>query len=228
MMAENIEAYVYAETATGEYAMNKIVEYSVMQYCINQLEKNPDDVFRTAISDVLQLGDANQVYEGYNTDSLVSDLVEAKGYTLTPTAFTSVDASKNVQSLTGDRTQGTDWKSAGMLLGSNIKVQLKFESNNIDNVTVKVNVAGEDRYFTAEDFTKDGNRYVVTIDYLTSKQYDEVITGTFYVDGEQIGSTLTYSVNSYIYRNVSSATGAKAALLKAIYVYGETMKAFFK
>jgi len=226
-MAENIEAYVYAETAEGEYSVNKILEYSVMTYCVNQLKKNASDaMYVRVISDVLTLGAANQVFEGYNTNALVTDLVEAKGYILTPTAFDDINAPTNVQALTGDRTQGVDWKSAGMLLGSNIKVQLKFETNFVNDVTVKINVAGEDRYFTAEDFTMDGNRYVVTIDYLTSKQYDDVITGTFYVDGKQIGSTLTYSVNSYIARNLT-ATGNKLTLLKAIYVYGETMKEFF-
>jgi hypothetical protein len=227
-MANNIEAYVYAETAEGEFSMNKILEYSVMQYCINQLKKN-DAALTTVISDVLVLGAKTQVYQNYKTNDLVTDLVEEQGYKLTPTAFTSIDASLNKQTVTGDRTQGTDWKSASLLMGSSTLVALKFESDNIDNVVVKVVVAGEERTFTKDDFTMDGNRYVVTLDYIKSYQYDELITATFEVDGVQIGSTLTYSINSYLYRNAENEKQPEIArdLMKALYVYGVSIAEYF-
>ena len=230
-MAENIVAYVYAETSEGVYVRNQLPTYSIMQYCVNQLKKSSiSDEFRTVISDVLALGAANQIYEGYKTDELVTDLVKNMGYKLTPTEYSGIDESKNIQAMVGDRYATTNWSVANLVIGSNINVQLKLVTENVENVTVKISVAGEDRYFSAKDFKTEGDKYVVVIDYLTSKQYDEAITATLYENGEQVGGVLTYSINSYLYRNAEKSEHSEAmrTLLSTLYVYGETMKSYFK
>ncbi len=223
-MNDNIEAYLYAETAEGQYSMNKILEYSVKTYCINQLKKG-DAVLSTVVSDVLTLGAMTQVYVGYNTDALVTDLVAADGYTLTPSTYNGIDSSVNKQAVTGDRGMGTDWKSASLVMGAATQVKLFFLSDDLDNITAKINLAGEDRYFSGDDFLWDATvgRYYIVVDYVKSYQYNETITATFENnDGEQIGSTLTYSINSYLFRNVENTAQSESArnLMKALYVYG--------
>ena len=62
-------------------------------------------------------------------------------------------------------------------------------------------------------------------------EYDKPITCTFIKDGEQVGSTLTYSVYSYIVRQYANANAAESTknFVKAIYAYSEALKvAVFK
>ena len=186
--------------------------------------------FRTVISDVLALGAANQIYEDYKTNELVTDVVKSMGYSLTPTEYFWIDSSKNIQSIVGDKDATTNWTTANLLIGSNVKLQLKFATENVENVVVKVNIGGEEQYVSPNEFKKEEDKYVVVIDSLTSKQYDTAIVAQLYENGEQVGGTLTYSVNSYLYRNAEKEEHSEEmkALLKALYVYGETMKAYFE
>ena len=229
LMADNIEAYVYAETAEGEYSMNKILEYSVMTYCINQLKKN-DAALTTVVSDVLTLGAATQVYVNYNTSALVTDLVAAQGYTLTPTAYTSIPASADKQVVSGT-VATTDLKGASLLMGSSTYIKLTFESEDLANTVVKVNFAGSEKEFTEDNFQYDASakRYFVVIDYIRSYEYDKVLTATIELNGEQVGRTIQYSINTYLAKNVdkSSQTAAAKNLMKALYVYGVSIYDYF-
>jgi hypothetical protein len=227
-MNDNINAYVYAETADGEYSMNKILEYSIKQYAINQLKKG-DAKLSTVVSDLLVMGAKTQAYSGYKANDLVTDAVVAAGYTLTPTAYTGYNADENIQALTGTASTVVDWKSAAVTLGSRTIVTLKFISNDLENTVAKITVAGETRTFTAEDFEWDAStsRWMVSVDYLTATQLNEAITATLELNGEQIGRTLTYSVNTYICRNVDKATGNTQELMKALYVYGKSCESYF-
>ena len=229
-MAENIEAYVYAEASDGGYTRNQLPNYSIMTYCVNQLKKSSiSDEFRTVISDVLALGASNQVYEGYKTDKLVTELVKEMGYTLTPSVYEGIDSTKNKMSMVGDATASTNWTTANLVIGSNVQVQLKLKTDNIDNVTVKIDIGGEVTEYTKDDFKAENGVYIVVLDRLTSKQYDEAITATLYEGDTQVGGTLTYSINSYLFRNAenSSHSDEMKSLLQTLYVYGETMKAYF-
>ena len=231
-IANNIEAYVYAETAEGEYSMNKILEYSIKQYCINQLKKN-DAALTTVISDLLVVGAMTQMYEDEETttDALITNVIEAAGYTLTPSTFESIPEEENVDPVvSGNRETGIDWKSASLLMGASTQLALKFEATSVEGLVVNVTIDGYTRQFTSEDFTMDGNRYVVTIDYLTAVQFNEVVTATFEnADGEQVGSTITYSINAYLYRNVEKTSNKESArnLMKALYVYAKSVEAYF-
>ncbi|MBO5313333.1 MAG: hypothetical protein J6B29_05140 [Clostridia bacterium] len=227
-MNDNIEAYVYAETENG-YSMNKILEYSVKQYCKNKFNEMP-----VVISDLVVMGAMTQRYINNEIadEDLITNIMAAEGITLTPTAFSSIDASKNVQKVLGDRDTGTDWKGAALTMGANTLVELKFETDSLDDLTIKVVVGGVEYFYTGDQITvdtKDANKRVVTLDFLSSVQYDEVITATFIRNGEQVGSTLTYSINSYLYRNAENTAHGENALnlMKALYVYGETMYSYF-
>ena len=229
LMAENIVAYVYAETEDG-FVMNKKLEYSIMEYCISQLKKaSSTPAYKTLISNILELGAATQKYTGYKTDALVTDLVRAQGYTLTPTTFTGVSSEYEIANpVTGDTTSGTTWKSGSLVLGAATQIKLKFITDNTEGLVVKVNVAGKNYYFNPEELEMEGDRYVVIISTLTSVQYGEVVTATFERNGVQVGSTLTYSVNAYIYNKHDTANNLnERALLKVLYEYGTYVKSYY-
>ena len=226
-IANNIAAYCYAETADG-FVMNKREAYSIKEYCTSQLSKN-DASLTTAISDLLVMCAATQVYMQVNTDALITDVIEAEGYTLTPTTFASIDSSLNVQAITGDRTTGTDWKSGSLVLGASTEMNFKFETDNVEGLQIKVTIGGVDTYYNANELKMDGNRYVVNINYITATQFNETVTAVFLRDGVQVGSTVTYSINSYLYRNYnnSGVSEASRALCKALYNYGVTIANYF-
>ncbi|MBP1549349.1 MAG: hypothetical protein J6A05_05035, partial [Oscillospiraceae bacterium] len=237
-MQENIEAYAYAETAEGEYTMVSYLEYSIMQYSINQLKKN-DAALTTVISDVLYLGAMTQIYQ-YEQGNipavgvLVTDAVMAEGYTLTPTAFPTdgIPSDLNVAEVTGDRDTGVDWKAGSLSMGAKTIVNLKFKADNIENLMIKIEIAGETYYYEASKLAieADTGRYVVAFDMVKSYQFNETITATFERNGEQVGSTMTYSTNSYLCRNYADAKHSDNArnLMKALYTYGVSIKEYFK
>jgi uncharacterized protein YkuJ len=227
-MAENITTYLYAETAEGEYTQVIYETYSVLQYILGQLKKK-DPALTTVMSDILYMGAMTQLYMGVNTNKLVTSLAEAEGYRLTPTAFTTMDA-ENQQAVTGDRTTGTDWKAISLAFGASTEIVFKFETDNIEGLKIKVNVAGRNTYYDASELTKDGNRYVVYFNGARSYEYEETVTATFERDGVQVGSTFVYSINTFLLRNYQN-TGKYNAnainLMKAIYIYGESIAKYF-
>ena len=221
-----------AVNADGEYVRNIQANYSIMQYCANQFKNSTDAAYLTVISDVLALGAETQIYmkktQGEDTGDLVTDLV-GKTYTLTPSTFVSVPDSSNKQSLEGDKTQPTTWKSANLKLGATTEVNLKFQTDNAEDLVVKIDIGGFVYYYTAEDFTQDKDKpelLVVNLNQITVMQYDDMITATFERNGEQIGNTLTYSVNTYIYRNYEK-TNDQTPMIKALYNYGLSVYSFY-
>jgi uncharacterized protein YkuJ len=228
LMASNISAYIYAETAEGEYTEVNYATYSVLQYILGQLKKN-DPALTTVMSDILVMGAKTQLYMGVNTNALVTDLATAEGYTLTPTAFTTIDAA-NQQAVTGDRTTGTDWKAISLAFGASTEIVFKFETDNLEGLKVKVSVAGRDTYYDAKDLPMDGNRYVVYFPGVRSYEYEEKVVATFERDGVQVGSTFEYSVNTFLlknYENTGKYSSSAIDLMKAIYIYGESIAKYF-
>ena len=225
-MNDNIAAYIYAETADGEYSMNKILEYSVKTFCINQLKKN-DPALTTVISDVLEYGAKTQLFMNYQTDALVTDLVEAEGYKLTPTAFPAngIPSSANVQALAGDRTQGYDWSSGSLQMGSSTNIILNFTAADTDSLVIKAEMEGQEpEYYDASKFVEQGGvNYTLYVDHLRAYEYNEKVTFTFEKNGTQVGSTLTYSINTFLYRNYTNTNKFDQTardLMKVIYTYG--------
>ena len=232
LIASNIDAYCYAETETG-FVMNKRLGYSIQAYCEGQL-KSANAELTTVISNMLVMCAKTQLYMGVNTDNLITDVFADNGYTLTPTAFTTADKGLNVQAITGDRTMGTDWKAGSLVMGASTEINFKFETDNLEGLKIKVNFAGEDKYFDAKELETEvasngKTRYIVNVNYVKSFQFNEVVTATFERNGEQIGSTVTYSVNSYLVNNYDNTKlGASTRdLIKALYVYGVSAAEYF-
>ena len=231
LIASNIDAYCYAETADG-FVMNKRLGYSIQAYLEGQLKSNKAEL-TTVISNLLVMCSKVQLYMGVNTDNLIYDTFINNGYNLTPTAFSGVDTSLNVQAIVGDRTTGTDWKAGSLVMGASTEINFKFETDNLEGLKVKVVVGnGEAKYFDVADLetetTSNGKtRYIVNVNYVKSYEFNEVVTATFERDGVQVGSTVTYSVNSYLVNNHAKSTGNTKALIEALYVYGMSANSYF-
>ena len=230
LMQENITAYAYAINENGEWVRNVRDGYSVQAYCESQLKASTSPVLTTAISDILVMGAMTQIYSGYKTNALVTDLVEANGYTLTPTVFTSIDASENVQQLTGTKDTVTDWTGGSLRLGDSTKMRLTFKTDTIENVQIVIKIDGVETTYDAKDFVNNeegvAGRYDLVIDTIKVLQFNSTVEGVILKDGVQVGRTMYYSINSYLYRNYNANT-AVGNLCKALYNYGVSISEYF-
>ena len=239
-MNENIAAYLYAETSEGEYTVVNLAEYSVKQYAVNQINKGDADL-TTVISDVITYGAAVQQYLGYKTDELVTDAVAAAGCTLTPTAFAGITGSVVQKAEAGTVEATTAWKSASLSMGSTTELVVKFaaaSANDLEGLKIKVVVDGYDEplFFDASKCSSEVNtngdtRYVFNLGVVRAYEFANKITFTFERDGEQVGGTLEYSINTYLQNNYqkTEADGFNANtinVIKALYTYGASVAAY--
>jgi hypothetical protein len=228
VMGDTFVATLYADVDGVQVTVE--LEYSMLKYINSQLKKSTiSDALRTALSDLVMYGEANQVYEGYKTDALLSSLLEdAAKENLTPRTFVNLDAGYNQMAITGTAHSSIDLKGVSMALGSKIMVRMTVYCADPSAYTVKVTINGEDHLYPvsqlplAAGFT---DRYVLEFDQIRATQFGEVITFSFQdAEGNQLGRTLTYSVYTYVQKNQGSANANLANLLKAIYNYGESVK----
>ena len=63
-------------------------------------------------------------------------------------------------------------------------------------------------------------------DGVMATEFDSEVTAIFKLNGEAIGQTLTYSVNSYVYYMQDNANETLSELVKAIYNYGRSAVAY--
>ena len=228
IMGDTFVATLYAKYEGVDVSVN--LEYSMLKYLDSQLKKLTEaSTLRTALSDLIMYGDANQVYEGYKTDALLSTLLsDAAKANLDPSTFTALDDSYNKQAIAGTKDANIDLKAVTMALGSKIMVRMTVFCNNPAAYTVKATINGESFLYPVSELAlADGytDRYVLEFDQIRATQFGEEITFSFLdADGNQVGRTLNYSVYTYVQKNQNTDNENLVNLLKAIYNYGESVK----
>ena len=219
-MGDNISATLYA-TVDGTQVSVSVPNYSVRQYCINQLAKNPDANLKRMISDLLVYGEKTQIYQNYKTDALVTE-----GLELTPSRFEPLDASYNKLQLIGSVDPSVKYSSASLELSNDMIVLLGITTDDPTPYTFEVKANGKTEVYTAKDLTYRNGKYYLSINGVKATKFDDVITAVIKKDGVQISQTLNYSVNTYIQKNQGTANTALGDLLKAIYNYGESARSY--
>jgi hypothetical protein len=217
-MNEKLTATVYA-TVDGEELTVDCGGISVKQYAESLLSLYKDNTkLVTLISDLLVYGEAAQIYTGYNTSSLVTD-----GMTLSPSEF-KAPASK--LSLV-ENSSVCAVVSAGLRLTGDVNMFFTFNALNTEGLVAKITVNGRETVYNVSDLTPSENgTYKIYFNKVMAHEMDDTVTLTFLLNGEEIGNTLTYSVNSYIAATNTSAGTPLAALVKALACYGASAKAY--
>ena len=218
-MADNICVTLYAMQDGVEVGKTKAT-YSVKEYCEYMLSNTTDEKLIRLISDMLYYGEMTQNYRNYNEDAPITG-----GMDITPSEFVEMDESHNKLLLTGDKG-AIDWKGAGLFLENDMTVRFKFVAESLTGLTVEVSVNGRTNVFTESDFVYENGAYYAYFKGVAAHEFDDAFTAIIKKDGAQVGRTLTYSVNSYIYDAQGKATGDLLALVKAIYNYGASALAY--
>ena len=225
-MGDNICAKLYATTAYGQTACVTKENYSVREYCVNSMNKYQNvagsDKLMTLLTDILVYGATAQQYTKYHTDALVTEGVDLSH----ATEFTTVTETKLAR--TGEEDAEIKWVSASLQCGSQMAMVFTFTTTVPEVTTVEVTINGRTSVYTIPESRVNSNgTYSTTFTGISATEFDDTVTAVFKKDGVQVGQTLTYSVNSYVYSMQDNDTVPYLAdLVKAIYNYGASARAY--
>ncbi|MBQ7398256.1 MAG: hypothetical protein IJW09_05460 [Clostridia bacterium] len=219
-MGDNISATVYATVGDIEVSFTQ-ANYSIKQYCKNQLSKTTDNELKALLSDLLVYGEKAQSYQNYKTGELVT-----ADMTLYPSTFVTLGAEYNKQTVIGDKNATIDYGGAGLYLSNNVAIRYTINTFTPEKYTYEITIKGNTRTFTAADlqYVSEG-KYYLFFDGIMATEFDEVVTAQIKQDGVLVGRTIEYSVNTYIqkYQDDASTLGA---LLRAVHNYGNSATAY--
>ncbi|MBO5440516.1 MAG: leucine-rich repeat domain-containing protein [Clostridia bacterium] len=222
-MGDNVRADLRA-TYKGAEASRVNEAYSVKKYCEAVLNLDTAGTkLKTMLSDLLILGEKAQLYTGYKTDELVTN-----GLTLVGSEYNGVSDSENALSVNGADSDIASWSSVSLLVGNAMTVQYKLKITEPENVKIQFSIGDRVETFNASELEYDEKSQVYILELRNIKviEYGEAITGIILYNDEQIGKTLTYSVNSYIYAQQNVANEKLQAFLRALYIYGKSTKTY--
>ena len=224
-MGDNVAAKLYATVSGTEYS-DEIATYSVRQYCINKLaDSSVTGTLRTLISDVLAYGAAAQTYMSHNAGALVntgSDIVN-------PIYSTFTSLSGLNATFTGTAAESPCWIGASLDLSNNVAMVFRFASPNKTGLSVKVTYNGKTTTFSGTSITAVSGMsgvYEVKLTGIKATDFDETVSASFYKSSAQVGNMVSYSVNTYICAKQADNDANLAALVKALYNYGTSAKAY--
>ena len=226
-MGDNICATIYG-TCNGTQVSYTVAEYSVRTYCVRQFEKETTSTaLRRLLSDLLVYGEKAQISENWQVDQLVTKGLDAQ---LTPSTFQTLGASHNKQSISGEKSADIDWKGASVYLANEVRIRLVLETKDPSNFTYEVTIGNNKAtVYTADDLVPVANKenqYHLYVKGINATGFSLPVTARFMQNGTQTGRAVTYSVNTYLYKNQNHSNQKLADLLRALYNYGESARVY--
>ena len=219
-MGDSITATLYA-TKNGTEETVSVENYSVRQYCVNKLaDETISASLRTLLSDMLAYGAAAQTYMDYKTDALVN-----AGEINNPTYSTFAALSGLSASFDGTAAADIYWAGAGLTLTNSVAMTFRFYAASVDGLTVKVTVNGTTQEFTQFTAVAEGV-YEIAVTGISADEFGDTVSASFYSGETQVGNTVSYSVSTYVQAKQADSNANLAALVKALYNYGASAKAF--
>ncbi|MBQ3357111.1 MAG: hypothetical protein II875_15070 [Clostridia bacterium] len=223
-MGDTISATLYA-SKNGTQESDSVASYSVRSYCVNMLARTGNEAISTSLrrllSDLLAYGAAAQTYTNYKTDALVT-----AGSDIRNTDYGTYETLSGLAPVF-DGTAASDvyWTAASLTLTSSVAMNFRFHADSVQGLTVYVDTTGRTQTYTS--FTSLGSGlYEISFTDINADEFGSTVTATFKRDSKQLGNTVSYSVNTYIQSKQADSNAALAALVKALYNYGVSAKAY--
>ena len=195
-------------TFNGKVYKAEEYSYSVATYCYNRLAKSSDAKFKRVCVDLLNYGAAAQTYFSYNTENLANAALTDE-----QKAFGSTEYS----ALTDNRTNSgeyTDYgvKAFNLVYEEVIKVLVAVEAKDLNGVVAKVTLDGKVYEIASSEFTPltigGVQCYAFYFTKILPNQTRSVFSVTLEKDGVAVGNTMTYSIESYLARQIPRTTNA--------------------
>ena len=202
----------------------EVKKYSVLQYCnailgsdyaTLNMSETKFEALKTLVVDLVNYGAAAQTFTG-DTETVS---VSGKGSTFV--APTETD-----EKITG-ALNGVEMKSADLIFNKANALKFYFTADSADlNVLLTKNGVPV-MLAKVSDLAVEGGQYCVTTEAISATEFDDIYTLTVYGVDMTNGVSVSYSVQSYVYANQANESNANlAALVKALWVYGESAKAY--
>ena len=218
ILPQNMGDTILSELYVGEEIVSTR-EYSMRQYCLNMLAKTTgntetDKAFRALLVAMLNYGTEAQKY--FDPETAVEDYINT-GVEQSDLSSFSYDVQDAQSALSLDMTANQGdyvWKAATLGLYDELKLRIRFYAADITGLSIVADGV------TYTDFVRAGgvHEYFVYVPVYASN-FSNGIEMTFYKEGE-LGTTLTYSVNSFVYYVVNENLNDALDVVSAIYQYG--------
>ena len=194
----------------GNTQIGKALNYSVVQYCENQIKKVTDPQELALYKAMLNYGAAAQQMFSHNLENLANASLSDADKVLP-----SVDASAYKYSISG-KEDGIKAKSATLMLEDVVKVRVYFTLTGTKAI---------------EDFTFTIDGQVVTPQYNDKGYYVET-DGIAAKDLEKMfsiqvgGITVKYGALSFVNSKANGSNALEANISKALYVYWQAADSY--
>lgn len=231
--SDSITAELYG-TINGNESVRDTVETSIRSYCESLLAKSAGDLgytseqynaLKTLVVDLLTYCDAAQVYRDYKTDDLATKNLSEEVKEL---KSTYVHPASSKVSKSGELNENYRWAEAGVRYSSNFGLYFTVGAIGGSNLSIKVTNA--DVTTEIAECVKVGTKddlglYRFYYQGLSLTSFDNELTVQIFVNGEQVGQTLTYSFDSNVYA-LATDSSAYSILLQRAYCYGLQAEVF--
>lgn len=230
---------ICAELVRDGRLLDRVESYSVLAYCASVMQRDAQSMgfseakfaaMKTLLVDALTYGAQTQLYSGYKTDALVTDLLaEMLGYQPTPSEILPTVAD-DVMHLTDTTREGSGFTGVGVRFDSSPALFVHFESAS----DVRLVVRGDGKELYMVDYAGKNGTQVYSMEGIYAVDFNTVYTFELYAmasGNATLIQALTYSVNSYAYRTVKQANENgemtdMARLCLALYRYGVSAEAY--
>ena len=225
-MNDQIQAVIFAKLG-DEIISSSSISYGVCTYAYRMLEKTTDHKFRTLLVDMLNYGEASQIYGDYNLDNLVNAALTAQQKSWGTSALRKLNSVTEV--INKSDSDMAKWTTMTLVLKNNITIQGTFTAEKTEGIYVKVEDALGNvvTNIYSSDFIYDGNKINIRFQKLNATQLSDVYYFTVCnQDGEAISGTCKYSVESYVNSAQSFGNDKLKSLASTIIKYGDAAKAY--
>ncbi|MBR4731540.1 MAG: InlB B-repeat-containing protein [Lachnospiraceae bacterium] len=238
-MRDTVTAVPHALNAYGIDATGVDMEYSVVDYCRNMLNK-PDyqideyATFRRLLVDILLYGDAAQVFANYKTDQLasefLSDAQRAMGTDVTA-AMNYETVKEKLFATVSDEDALASVEAAALYLEAAVNIQFKYLANDLTGLRVVVTDDEAGTHVLGE-YAADGSlidakgRYYVTFGGLNAGQMRKTVYATVMKGDVKVSNTYRYSIESYVESMRTNNGTPLDKLLDAMMRYGDSAAVF--
>ncbi len=230
---------ITATLMLGDEVLDEQVDFSVRSYCLKVLGMSPAQLGVTEsqyeqltvlIADLLEYGAKAQIHLGYKTDALVNAGITGKS------EFAPLGEDKKAV-ITESTLEGVRIKSAGIYHSYTNSLYVKVDVGTMNRADLEIRLYDPNTKQTTvfslanADYDANTGTYIVLMNPVSTVYYESVYTISLYGKGEgedalSCKQTLQYSVASYVYAMQSSADENAAELAKALYLYGQSAKAY--
>lgn len=219
-LADEVNADI--EVKYGDEMISDNINYSVKQYCIDQLGAAPaTNALNTLLVDLLRYGAAAQVYTNYNTDALATDGLTADQ--LAPGTDVTADLGLTQVSpmltamATGEKK--VKWTAVALKLEGDVEIVLKLkkiDGKTFNNeLTVKYTVDNDATVYSATMLNQNACQINMPVNKMNS-----VIHAVVYDGDEAVSNTVNYSIASYAAAKQNETLDSLGDLVKAMIRFG--------